>query len=176
MVKRTDLFASERQPLQPIFPLRRFRRQPDEQEFLDRCPDIEALRNQKYAAADPARISERAEVPRHGANIMGDEQTLFRRRNRQDLNVLQPSQPGAQSRLEIDGGLAAQNPSYDGLIEIRVRQETDFHDDGAVCSSARARRSLSRRFAGNGSAARFPSAHFSPWRIRWASTAAWLAR
>jgi hypothetical protein len=28
--------------------------------------------------------------------------------------------------------------------------------------------SLSRRSAGSGSELRFPSAHFSPWRIRWA--------
>jgi hypothetical protein len=35
-----------------------------------------------------------------------------------------------------------------------------------VCSSSRARMSLSHRSAGRGSDLRFPSAHFSPWRIR----------
>ena len=55
------------------------------------------------------------------------------------------------------------------LIEIGIRQKTDLHDCRVVCSSSRARVSLSRRLAGSGSAMRFPSAHFSLWTSRYAS-------
>ena len=40
--------ASQRQPIQPVFPLRCFRCQPDEQQFIDCRPNIEALRDEEW--------------------------------------------------------------------------------------------------------------------------------
>src|SRR6266853_5775901 len=46
---RGDLL--ERQPLQSVFPLRSFRCQPDEVEFIDCRPHVETLRNKEHASA-----------------------------------------------------------------------------------------------------------------------------
>jgi hypothetical protein len=40
--------SSQWQPHQPVFPLRCFRCQPDEQEFVDCGPNVEALRDEEY--------------------------------------------------------------------------------------------------------------------------------
>src|SRR2546422_860360 len=61
--------GESRQPLQPVFPLRGFRCQPDEHEFIDCRPHVEALRNE-HTSATFSSASKKAEVGGHCADIM----------------------------------------------------------------------------------------------------------
>src|SRR5207245_1943539 len=56
---------SQWQPLQSGFPLRCFRCEPDEQQFVDCRPNIEALRDEGYTGALLSSATERTEVSRH---------------------------------------------------------------------------------------------------------------
>src|SRR5207249_2591291 len=62
--------TSKRQPLCPVFPLRCFRRQPDQQEFVDCRPHIEALRNEEYTGAMFSSVPECTEVSWHRTDIV----------------------------------------------------------------------------------------------------------
>ena len=62
--------SSEWQPNQPIFPLRRVRREPDQQEFVYCASDIEALRNQESTRTVSAGFSQSTEVRWHRPDIV----------------------------------------------------------------------------------------------------------
>src|SRR5580700_10165256 len=65
--------SSERQPHDSVLPLRRFRCQPNEEQFVDCRANVEALRKQEDTSAIFSGILERLEVGRHGAYIVGDK-------------------------------------------------------------------------------------------------------
>src|ERR1700682_696763 len=66
----------KRQPHQAIFPLRCFRRQPDEQNIIDCRSNIETLRYQEYSRAVFSGVPEFTEVSGHRACIMRNEHAL----------------------------------------------------------------------------------------------------
>ena len=112
------------------------------------------------------RVPESAEVGGHGADIVGNEHSLLLRRQRQNLRIGHAAQSSRLSGQEIQRWLPAQDSTHNSFVKIGIREKANLHDGRAVCSSSRARISLSRRSAGSGSALRLPSAHFSFWRIR----------
>ena len=110
-------------------------------------------------------VLEGTEVSWHRADIVRNEHSLLFRRQRQDLRISHAAQSSRLSGQEIQRWLSAHDSAHNGFVEIGVRQKPNLHDKRVVCSSSRARISLSRRLAGSGSALRLPSAHLSFWRI-----------
>jgi hypothetical protein len=86
--------VSKRQPLQSVFPIRYFRRQPDEQEFVDRRPDVETLRNEEYTCAAFSGGSEHSEMGRHGADIVLNKNAILSHGQRKDFRIPHAPQSG----------------------------------------------------------------------------------
>src|SRR2546423_10996459 len=61
--------GSQGQPLQSVFPLRSFRCEPDDQQFVDCRSNIEALRDEKYTRALLSSAPECAEVSQYRADV-----------------------------------------------------------------------------------------------------------
>jgi hypothetical protein len=55
------------------FPIRCLRGQPDEHEFVDCCPYVEALRKQEHAGAVISRVPKRTKMCGHGSDIVRHE-------------------------------------------------------------------------------------------------------
>jgi hypothetical protein len=58
------------QPHQTVHPLRCFRGEPDEHQFVDCRSNIESLRDEEYAGALLSNAPEGSEVSRHRTDIM----------------------------------------------------------------------------------------------------------
>lgn len=110
---------------------------PNEQELVDRLSHIETLWNEEDAGAAFSGVPECAKVTRHRADIVGNQRPPSLGRQRENLGIVHAAQ---SSRLSAQ--------------EIGVRQKSDLHGSRVVCSSSRARASLSRKLAGSASALR----------------------
>jgi len=83
--------VSERQPFQSVFPLGRFRCEPDEQRFVSGSSHVEALRNEEDTRAAAPGGCECTEMCRYCADVVCNENSLLFRSERKDFEIGHPA-------------------------------------------------------------------------------------
>ena len=73
---RPDALLRQRNSNDPILPLLGIRGAPNQREFFDCLANGQILRHQKHARAGTVSLKEVAKVPRHGLEIVRDENAM----------------------------------------------------------------------------------------------------
>ena len=97
---------------------------PDEDNLFNGEPDRHRSWNQNQTRRFRAR-DKIAEMSRHSARVMRDQDPPQRRCDSKDLRILQPRGNNVLWQLEINIRLAAKNAGYNILIQIGIGKKPD---------------------------------------------------
>ena len=128
----------------------------------------------KMTPAVASPFQEVGEVTRHGANVLGHEDTAFPGREVEHFQISFSSKLCGSGRLEIHRWLASQTAGYNVMCEAGVRKEPN-HRSRRLVIPPRASRKRSRMDSGAGWAASNSDQARSASRME-VSTCAWCPR
>lgn len=139
---------SERKPAETVRPFLNFRDVPDQEKFLDGLRDRHGSRNQNQTRT-VATFDELAKVPRHGPDIVCNQNPAQRRSNSENFRVRHAFGDHSLRQLEIKCRFSAKNTCDDILVEIGICEKTEKQPYLGKASS-RGRFNFLDRLSGSG--------------------------
>lgn len=122
-------FVLERQPNQPVFPLRGLGGQPHEQKALDNRTDPRILRNKEKAGAAITGTNELLEPACHRSHIVGYEDSPLTSSLVQNVGIPNRIQSRRLGAPKINGRFTAYHALDNSLLQVIVGPVTDLQSE-----------------------------------------------